>query len=240
MRRARLLAGAVLASALALTTALPATAAQANPKPPPDPFHAGTVASDINLYVARGGHAEIKLAPGLQAKVKAAGASLKYLHPFSNIPGRDTLAGFRMPVGNRYDAIQLDTRFTYPGGLVLTNPKLKKTFSFNGVSLYIEPVIAGFYAHPWVGDKQLGKKFKLVDASFVEALTTGGFFAPHFEDGQFSWGPTNVSLRVTAELSDALKSVGVKAAKGEVFGHITVRWNDNPEWKDEDKIKLGK
>ncbi|MDG4862616.1 hypothetical protein P8605_31210 [Streptomyces sp. T-3] len=237
----RLLTGAVLASALTASTALPAGAANGgNPNPPPDPYHAGTVVSDLNLYVAAGGYAEIPFSAEFKAALKKAGVTVKQIHPFKPLPGKSPNDGLWLPVGNRYDAIQLDTRFTYPGGFVLTN-KAGRTWSANGWSLLIEPVVAGFYVNPWVGKQQLGKNFKVVDASFVEALTTGGFFAPHFEGGQFSWGPTKVALRITAKMADVLKKhLGVVVAKGTVLGHITVRWSDRPMWQNEDDIEMGK
>lgn len=230
MRRVRLMLLACLGAMLLQPAAASATIN--NPNPPPDPFHAGQE-SPLNIYVAKGGHANIVFTAAFQAKLEKAGVTARYLHPWTNLPGKPALGGFSMPVGSRYDAITPDGRFTYPGGFVFTlkTPDGKAhTLSANGASLRIFPGVAGFYVAPWVDDRQVGRDDKILAASFLEALTVGGFFAYHPEEQ--SWGPTNVTLTASPKLVSIIQAFGVPVSAGEVVGHITVRWNNREEWTD--------
>lgn len=235
MRRAFLTLLACLGALLAQPVA--ASAAAGNPNPPPELYHTGKE-SPFNIYVAKGGHAHIVFTDAFQAKLDKAGVTARYLHPWTNLPGKPATGGFAMPVGSRYDAITLDGRFTYPGGFVFTlkgQDGKTHTLSANGASLRIFPFVAGFYVAPWVDDQQVGKDDKLLAASFAEALTVGGFFAYHPEED--SWGPTQVTLTASPKLASIVQSFGIPVKAGEVVGHITVRWNDRPEWVDDPATK---
>jgi hypothetical protein len=136
-----------------------------------------------------------------------------------------------MPVGSKYDAINIDGHISYPGGFVI---RLKgadgkvHTLSANGASLRIWPGFAGFYVAPWLDDEQFGKDVRLLGASFVEALTTGGFFLYHPEEN--SWGPTDVTLTAPPALAEIARRFNLPLADWEEIGKITVRWNDRPEF----------
>lgn len=228
MRRFQLALSAVVGAASLVLGAGPALG---NPNPPPEPFHAGSE-SDKNIYVAKGGHATITFDQATQDKIARHGVSIKFIAPWTPIPGKPDAAGVFMPVGERYDSFQDDGRITYPGGLVLSlkGPDGQPhTISFNGTSLRLWPGFAGFYFNPWIDMEQpLGKDVRLLAASFFEALGPGGFFAYHPEEK--SWGPTAVTLTATPEFGATARKFGIPIADGEKLGEITVRWNDRPEF----------
>ncbi|WP_329124641.1 hypothetical protein [Streptomyces sp. NBC_01465] len=233
MRLTRILAATV--AAVTLSSFAPAVAAPAHPNPPVEPTQAGCdMEKDpgcFNLYAAPGGWAKIDFDPDVQQALDDAGVSFKFIAPWKGVPGGAANSGVYMPVGSRLDGMRWDTRITYPGGWIASSKDKKHTFSFNGASLRIEPLVTGFYVAPWLDGKQpYGKDAKMLNMSIIQALTEGTLFGPHFDDGKFAWGPTGIRLFSTVEFAKGFQMLGVPVKAGQEIGKITVRWGSEQLW----------
>ncbi|MDG4861375.1 hypothetical protein P8605_24895 [Streptomyces sp. T-3] len=251
MRLTARLATIAMAATAVLTTALPASAVE---DPPPDPTIQST-----GLYVAGGGYAFVEFTPEVKKALKDHKAKFRYIAPWTAVPKdlskpkgelRDPNDGFYMPVGAGLDGLDLKvfdmptmasrllqsaTKIDYPGGFALEIEDGKKGIAANGAWLGLRPGTGGFYITPYINGVKAKENTRFLTLEIIEAFFNGSLIPKKDAYGKWSWGPTALPVRLTAETAAAVKKaagINVDPLIGKVAGHITVRWNEQKNFPD--------